>query len=192
MSYILLWNECRITDSEWKMVSENGKKIRRNWTKIQTARKSKHLLISEETTPAASVEPQHPAMTSSISVTLLERAASPTQLRLGPRRNVWIGLQPRPIWAVAFSMQGLETTEWLLLLPWRGFTPRPLLYLRIGRMQLEAVCDGIFQRVVSHAWMTWWLLYVRTSFCKQGEPGGFSLPTSHQGKVALLGDVSSS
>lgn len=77
--------------------------------------------------------------------------------------------------------RSLETTEWLLLLLCRGFTPRPLLYLRIGRMQLEAVCDGIFQRIVSHAWMMWWLLYVRTSFCKQGEPGGLYLPTSHQG-----------
>lgn len=114
-------------------------------------------------------------------MTIPERAASPTQLRLGPRRNVWIGLQHRWTWAVAFNMQGLETTEQLLLLLCWGFTPRPLLYLRIGRMQLEAVCDGIFTKVVSHAWVTRWLRYVRTLFCKQGEPGGLSLSTSRQG-----------
>lgn len=37
------------------------------------------------------------------------------------------------------------------------------------------------QMVVSHAWVTRWLLYVRTLFCKQGEPGGLSLSTSHHG-----------
>lgn len=144
------------------MVSENGKKNRRNWTKIQAARKSKHLHVSEATTPAASVEPQHSAMAS--SMTFPKGAAPPTELRLGSWRNVWTGLQHRWIWAVAFNMQGLETTEQLPLLLSRGFTPRPLFCLKIGRMQLEAVCDGVFQRVVSHAWVTWCylclLLYV--------------------------------